>query len=59
MNTRFKTFTGLILRISRCISKIKNLEMFGLNLKGKQVLCLFNLFNTGGASITTLAKMVI
>lgn len=57
MHTRYTDFTSLILSISRNISKIKNIEMSGLKLKGKQVQCLYNLYITGCASITTLAKI--
>lgn len=57
MEDRFAFFTELILNISRCISKIKNAEMGNLNLKGNQVQCLFNLHQSGGASLTALAQL--
>ena len=58
MEQRFETFTSLILNISRCVQKIKNVEMAALGLKGKQVQCLFALFNLDdGASLTTLCEL--
>ncbi|MGN1259102.1 MAG: MarR family winged helix-turn-helix transcriptional regulator [Christensenellales bacterium] len=58
MEERYKIFTGLILNISRCIQKIKNAEMAALGLKGKQVQCLFSLYNlSDGASLTELCDV--
>ena len=58
MEQRFETFTSLILNISRCVQKIKNVEMAALGLKGKQVQCLFALFNLDdGASLTALCEL--
>lgn len=58
MEQRYETFTSLILNISRCVQKIKNVEMAALGLKGKQVQCLFALFNSDdGASLTALCEM--
>lgn len=58
MDNRYKTFTGLILNISRCIQKIKNVEMANLGFKGKQVECLFSLYSSeSGASLTELCEI--
>lgn len=58
MEQRYQTFTGLILNISRCIQKIKNEEMLALGLKGKQVQCLFSLYQASdGASLTELCEL--
>ena len=58
MEQRYETFTALILNISRCVQKIKNEEMAPLGLKGRQVQCLFALYNSeDGASVTTLCEL--
>ena len=58
MEQRYETFTSLILNISRCVQKIKNVEMANLGLKGKQVQCLFALYNSDdGASVTALWEL--
>ncbi len=58
MEKRYETFTLLIMNISRCVQKIKNAEMASLGLKGKQVQCLFSLFQLDhGASLTVLCEM--
>lgn len=58
MEQRYETFTSLILNISRCVQKIKNEEMAVLGLKGRQVQCLFALYNSDdGASVTTLCEL--
>lgn len=58
MEQRYKTFTTLIMNISKCVQKIKSVEMASIGLKGTQVQCLFSLFNTtDGASLTALCKM--
>ncbi len=55
MEKRFEKFTGLIMDISRFIQKIKNIEMARLGLKGKQVQCIFALFNSeNGESLRDL-----
>lgn len=58
MEQRYETFTSLILNISRCVQKIKNVEMASLGLKGRQVQCLFALYNSDdGASVTALCEL--
>lgn len=58
MQQRYETFTALILNISRCVQKIKNVEMATLGLKGRQVQCLFALYNLDdGASVTALCEL--
>lgn len=58
MEQRYQTFTGIILNISRCIQKIKNVEMAPLGLKGKQVQCIYTLDQLkDGASLTKLCEV--
>ncbi len=58
MEQRYATFSLLLINISRCVQKIKNVEMAKLGLKGNQVQCLFELYNTPeGASLMRLCEM--
>lgn len=58
MEQRYATFSLLLINISRCVQKIKNVEMAELGLKGKQVQCLFGLYNcVEGASLTKLGEI--
>ena len=58
MEQRYATFSSLLINISRCVQKIKNIEMAALGLKGKQVQCLFGLYNCAeGVSLTRLGEM--
>ncbi len=58
MEQRYTTFSLLLINISRCVQKIKNVEMAALGLKGKQVQCLFGLYHCAeGASLTKLGEM--
>ncbi len=58
MENRYKTFTNLIVHISRSIQKIKNEEMSLLGFKGTQVQCLFSLYSLEeGASTTELSQI--
>lgn len=58
MEQRYTTFSLLLMNISRCVQRIKNVEMAALGLKGKQVQCLFGLYNCPeGVSLTKLGKM--
>ena len=58
MEQRYETFSLLLINISRCVQKIKNAEMATLGLKGKQVQCLFGLYNcTDGANLSKLCEM--
>ena len=58
MEQRYATFSLLLINISRCVQKIKNIEMAALGLKGKQVQCLFGLYNCAeGVSLTRLGEM--
>lgn len=57
MEQRYETFTMLVLKLSRCVQKIKNKEVEPLGLKGTHVQCLFTLFNSpNGASLTSLCE---
>ena len=58
MEQRYTTFSLLLINISRCVQKIKNVEMAALGLKGRQVQCLFGLYRSpAGASLTRLCEM--
>ena len=58
MKQRYETFTLLIMNIARCLQKIKNVEMSAIGLKGRQVQCLFSLYNlSDGASLTALCEI--
>lgn len=58
MEKRYTTFSLLLINISRCVQKIKNVEMAALGLKGRQVQCLFCLYNSPeGASLTRLCEL--
>ncbi len=57
MNERFEKFTNLISEIYRAIQKIKNEEMNNIGLKGKQVQCIYFLYNKDNATMTELVKM--
>lgn len=46
MRSQYDMFTSLITKANRCIQKIKNFEMDEMGLKGKQVQCLFHLYNS-------------
>lgn len=60
METRFENFTLSVLRLSRCIQKIKHTEMMRHGLKGNQVMCLFylRLYEEGltSAELTRLCR---
>lgn len=58
MEERYTTFSLLLVQISRCVQRIKNVEMAALGLKGRQVQCLFALNGCPeGASLTQLAEL--
>lgn len=58
MEQRYTTFSLLLINITRCVQRIKNVEMAALGLKGKQVQCLFGLYNCpDGESLTKLGQM--
>ncbi len=58
MEQRYTTFSLLLINITRCVQRIKNVEMAALGLKGKQVQCLFALYNSpAGASFTRLCEI--
>lgn len=46
MKSKYDMFTSLIAKANRCVQKIKNFEMEEVGLKGKQVQCLFHLYNS-------------
>lgn len=55
---RYNKFYSLISSINKCIQKIKNEEMASLGLKGKQVQCLYHLFNEDeGISMLKLCQV--
>ncbi len=56
MKSRYDRFSSLILSINKNIQKIKNYEMNSFGLKGKQVQCIYHLYNDeDGISLTQLA----
>lgn len=58
MEERYSTFSLLLLNISRCVQKIKNVEMAALGLKGTQVQCLFELYRAPeGVPLTKLCAL--
>lgn len=58
MEQRYTTFSLLLINISRCVQRIKNAEMTSLGLKGKQVQCLFGLYNSPeGANLKKLCEI--
>ncbi len=58
MEQRYATFSLLLINISRSVQRIKNVEMAALGLKGRQVQCLFGLYNCAeGVSLTKLGEM--
>ncbi len=60
MENRFENFTFLILRASKLIQKIKNLEMKEFDLKAVHVMCLYYLHNAnGGLTSTELVKLTL
>ncbi len=55
---RYNKFYSLISSINKCIQKIKNEEMAPLGLKGKQVQCIYHLFNEEeGISLLNLCRV--
>ena len=56
MKERFETFTVLINRISRNISKIKNQEMAEYNLRSAHVSCLYFIYRAGEITATELCE---
>ncbi len=58
MDNRFRLFTTLITQCSRCIKKIKTLEMAEFNLKSPHVYCLHYLYiNEGALTATELCEI--
>lgn len=58
MFNRFESFTGSVLELSRCVQKIKELEMKPLGLKAGHVMCLYYLGkNHQGLTVTELAEV--
>ena len=56
MKVRFETFTVLINRISRNMSRIKNKEMAEYGLRSAHISCLYYLYTTDGATATDLCE---
>ncbi len=58
MQQRYATFSLLLINITRCVQRIKNVEMAALGLKGREVQCLFSLFQCReGATLKQLCEM--
>ena len=56
METRYKTFTGLMTRLMRSIRRIKADEMADFQLKGPHVSCLYYLYDEGDMTAATLCE---
>ena len=56
MKERFETFTVLINRISRNITKIKNQEMAEYNLRSAHISCLYYLYSMKNLTATELCE---
>ncbi len=56
MQDRFKNFTVLISRASRCIKKLKSIKMTEFNLKGPHAYCLYYLFVYGSMTASELCE---
>ena len=56
METRYKTFTGLITRLMRSIRRIKTDEMADFQLKGPHVSCLYYLYDEGAMTAAALCE---
>ena len=56
MQDRFKTFTGLVSRVSRCIKKLKSDKMTEFNLKGPHVYCIYYLYVYGSMTASRLCE---
>ena len=57
MEDRFKTFTILIAKITRCIRKIKTEEMAEFKLKSPHVSCLYYLYKESGMTAKELCDV--
>ena len=57
MQDRFKDFTVLISRASRCIKKLKSEKMNEFNLKGPHVYCLYYLNVYGSMTASELGEL--
>ncbi len=57
MQERFKTFTLLIAKISRCIRKIKTEEMAEFDLKSTHVSCLYYLYTMQSLTAKELCEV--
>ena len=57
MYERFKAFTVMILKIHRCIQKIKTEEMAEINLKSSHVCCLYYLTKESSLTATELCEI--
>lgn len=56
MHTRFEQFTSLIIRITKSIRKIKNIEMNIHGLRSSHVSCLYYLFICGPMTASSLCE---
>ncbi len=57
MQDRFKDFTGLVSRVSRCIKKLKSDKMTEFNLKGPHAYCLYYLHVYGSMTASRLCEI--
>lgn len=57
MYDRYKNFTVLVLKIHRCIQKIKTEEIAGYNLKSQHVSCLYYIYKEDSLTATELCEI--
>lgn len=59
MYDRFQNFTVMILKIHRCIQKIKTAEIAEFNLKSSHVSCLYYLYKENTLTATELCEICL
>lgn len=57
MYDRYKNFTVMILKLHRCIQKIKSEEISEFNLKSSHVSCLYYLYKEDAMTLTELSEL--
>lgn len=58
MESRFETFAGSVLELSRCLQKIKEMEMQQFGLKASHAMCLYHLgLHPEGLTATSLTEL--
>ena len=57
MYERYRDFTVMILKLHRCIQKIKSEEISEFHLKGAHVSCLYYLYKESSLTLTELSEL--